>query len=458
MKKEFKIRNMHCHSCENILEQEVAKIKGVNSVKASLRGKSIVVDSRINVSNKVIETVSSQGYEIIEKKEIDRGFIRGRYLTFISFGIAFLLIVVANFLGLERYFNPYLSTPNSVSSFFVVGLVAGVSSCMALVGGLVLGLATRYNLANNKKTSLQKFRPHIFFNLGRLFSFFILGGLLAEIGGFFLLQAGVVGLMIAFVSLVMIVLGLSLLGVTSRAQKYFRLPDWASKYISIKNDNKEYSHRKALLLGAATFFLPCGFTQAAQVFAISSGNFLTGALVMLFFALGTTPGLLSIGGLSSAIKKGVWGNIFLKTVAFLIIFFAFYNLTSAFNLMNLKPQELLKTKTEETGVLDSARTRAEIIDGVQVIRAVYDPSSDWQYVINPGEYLLTAGIPARLEVEAQEDGSGCMGSITLPGLNGNFYIFEKNKTTKLEFFPDKPGTYKITCAMGVPMGSILVSI
>ncbi|NCP77121.1 sulfite exporter TauE/SafE family protein [bacterium] len=45
----------------------------------------------------------------------------------------------------------------------------------------------------------------------------------------------------------------------------------------------------ALGSGALTFFLPCGFTLAMQAYAITTGSFITGALTMMAFALGTAP-------------------------------------------------------------------------------------------------------------------------------------------------------------------------
>ncbi|MEI7901937.1 MAG: sulfite exporter TauE/SafE family protein [bacterium] len=41
-----------------------------------------------------------------------------------------------------------------------------------------------------------------------------------------------------------------------------------------------YSDTRAGLLGAASFFLPCGFTQAVQIYALSTGNPLTAGMIM----------------------------------------------------------------------------------------------------------------------------------------------------------------------------------
>ena len=44
-----------------------------------------------------------------------------------------------------------------------------------------------------------------------------------------------------------------------------------ARFFNHKSDN--YSNQGALVLGALTFFLPCGFTQAMQLYAISTGSF-----------------------------------------------------------------------------------------------------------------------------------------------------------------------------------------
>ena len=71
------------------------------------------------------------------------------------------------------------------------------------------------------------------------------------------------------------------------------------------------NNQTAFLLGGLTFFLPCGFTQALQLYVLAKGDVLTGALTMLAFALGTLPALLSLSALSS-FAKGAFQRHFLK--------------------------------------------------------------------------------------------------------------------------------------------------
>jgi len=91
-------------------------------------------------------------------------------------------------------------------------------------------------------------------------------------------------------------------------------------------------------------------------------------------------------------------------------------------------------------------------NSTQVIKATYTVADD----VKPTKFIVKAGSLVRFDIEAKEDGRGCMGSIMIPGLDNNPQGFEKGKITTLAFTPTKPGSYTITCAMGVPRGTIIV--
>jgi hypothetical protein len=62
----------------------------------------------------------------------------------------------------------------------------------------------------------------------------------------------------------------------------------------------------AFILGASTFFLPCGFTQALQLYVLAKGSFTTGALTMLAFALGTSG--LTLAGAGAGTSASILGD------------------------------------------------------------------------------------------------------------------------------------------------------
>jgi len=90
-------------------------------------------------------------------------------------------------------------------------------------------------------------------------------------------------------------------------------------------------------VGAATFFLPCGFTQAMQIYTLSTGSFLSGGLTMLAFALGTLPVLALISFSSFSIKQSAKAGIFFKTAGIIVIMFALLNIFNSLAAVGVVP-------------------------------------------------------------------------------------------------------------------------
>jgi hypothetical protein len=62
------------------------------------------------------------------------------------------------------------SSPSFIVAFFI-GLTAGVSSCMALVGGLILSVSAKWNEEHIHTSKWRRFEPHLYFNIGRIAGF-----------------------------------------------------------------------------------------------------------------------------------------------------------------------------------------------------------------------------------------------------------------------------------------------
>jgi sulfite exporter TauE/SafE len=190
---------------------------------------------------------------------------------------------------------------------------------MAVVGSLVLSLSSILNKNNKGHKSI------LVFHISRLIGFFLLGGMLGILGTLFLLSSTIEIAIGIFLFLVMLALGINLLDISPFFRKFeFTLPkNISSKFLNKKNMTNTIA---PILFGAGTFFLPCGFTQAMQLNAVVSANFLDGALIMLVFALGTFPVLAIISFSSKRISQSKYSDLFFKTSGFIVIFFAIYNL------------------------------------------------------------------------------------------------------------------------------------
>jgi plastocyanin domain-containing protein len=101
----------------------------------------------------------------------------------------------------------------------------------------------------------------------------------------------------------------------------------------------------------------------------------------------------------------------------------------------------------------NTQAAAPLVQGeAQIIKATYTSADD----LRPNQFTVKAGQPVRLEIDVKDDGSGCMGSMALPGLSRQVEMLTKGKPMVFEFTPSSAGKFDITCAMGVPRGAITV--
>ena len=337
-----------------------------------------------------------------------------------------------------------LSSP-SWGLIIVIGLVAGLSTCMALVGGLSLGLSTKFAENHPTATPAQKFRPHVFFMIGRILSYSFLGGVLGALGTVFQFSALANGILTFLVGMVMLVMGLQLINILPRFSKYkFTLPKNFSRFLGVKKSKREYSHGQAMIMGATTFFLPCGFTQAMQLYAVSTGSIGHGALIMGLFALGTAPGLLSIGGVTALIH-GAFKERFFKAAGLAVIFFAIFNFNNAYTLASLSLGNFVASPVEARDNNVSIDPNVSLENGVQVVHMV-----EYNRGYSPNKFSIKKGVPVKWIIDAQAAYS-CASFLMLPSLG-----IQKNLRAGeniIEFTPTKTGRLAFSCSMGMYTGA-----
>ncbi|MFT4311392.1 MAG: heavy metal translocating P-type ATPase [Candidatus Woesearchaeota archaeon] len=69
MKKEYKVKGMHCASCVVSVEKEVSKIKEAKDVRVNLLNETLYINSSKEVDDKVFEAVKRAGYEVSQTRE-----------------------------------------------------------------------------------------------------------------------------------------------------------------------------------------------------------------------------------------------------------------------------------------------------------------------------------------------------------------------------------------------------
>ncbi|MDD2697049.1 MAG: sulfite exporter TauE/SafE family protein [Candidatus Pacebacteria bacterium] len=447
------VKGMHCASCEILIEKKLLELNGVKSVEASTNSGEVVIEyegeaPRINVLNKIFQ---KENYVFSDKRgetESRNGFDRKEF--FITFGIG--LLVIFGFIGLIRLGLSGLISVNSSSSlitFFVFGLLAGISTCAALVGGLVLSMSKQWlELYPDNKSTFTKLQPHLMFNVGRIVSYAVLGAALGMLGGKLQISLKFTSFLVIVVSVMMNLLALQMLGLKAFRKFQFTMPRFITRRIA---DESNFRGRyMPFLMGALTFFLPCGFTITAQGLALLSGSALQGALIMLFFALGTLPMLLTIGfSTINFSKKPHLSFRFLKVAGFLVLFFALYNINSQLNVMGVTSLNDIKPKvTQSAGKTEEGL--APIINGKQLLKM---EASSRGY--NPDFFKIKVGIPVRWEI-TDVGTSGCTNAVISRNLFEGEIPLTPGQTSVKEFTPTKAGRYKFSCWMGMVSGMIEV--
>jgi sulfite exporter TauE/SafE len=334
----------------------------------------------------------------------------------------------------------------------LLGLAAGVSTCMALTGGIVLAVsaanAARMQRLNPGATPslLQRLRPVLVFNGGRIVGFTALGAVLGLLGASVTIPTQVLAVMMLTVAVVMLVLGVRLTEVSPRISGWtIALPaSWGQRMGLDQKATRGYSDLRTALLGAATFFLPCGFTQAAQVFALSTGSPGYAALIMGTFALGTAPGLLTLGGLPELLPvRGRTGM--LRGLGVLVLLFALVNGAAGLRLAGIDP---LHPFGVGVGTPTTATANVDVSTDVQVLHM--------QQVTDgylPVRSVVYSGVPIRWVIDSA-DPQSCAVFLRAPAL-GVAVTLKKGPNT-IELPAQEPGTIPFSCSMGMYGGSITV--
>jgi sulfite exporter TauE/SafE/copper chaperone CopZ len=321
----FHVNGMHCNSCVILTETELKEVPGIVEAKTSLKHRSVEVKGEFGEKTKeqiaveLSQVLKPHGYTLA--LEASKPVVQwSDFRIAVPVAAAF----IAFFILLQKLGIVNLVTSSNVTygTAFVIGLIASISTCMAVVGGLVLSMS-----ANFAKEG-DNVRPQVLFHTGRLASFFLLGGVIGVLGSVFQFGATgslILGIVIAFV---LLILGINLLDIFPWAKKLqLTMPNVIGKRAhGLKNVNHTLT---PLLVGVATFFLPCGFTQSMQLYTLTTGSFWTGALTMTAFALGTLPVLSLLSFSSLGIQKKAQSGVFFKSAGLIVMFFGIFNLLNS---------------------------------------------------------------------------------------------------------------------------------
>ena len=226
-------------------------------------------------------------------------------------------------------------------SAFILGIISNLH-CIGMCGPIALALPL------NRESNWTKFYGILQYNFGRILTYSILGGIVGFIG----LGMHLIGILQSL----SIFAGIGIILYAWRKQLFkaaiFQqfnsnvLQKFTSKSMGkiLRND----SPFKLFLLGMVNGVLPCGMVYTALITAVIAGNPLQSSFSMLFFGLGTLPGMISIAFFANQIKSKYRVKInaalpYLVTIVGLLIVFRGLNLDIPY----ISPKAKINHETKE---------------------------------------------------------------------------------------------------------------
>ena len=442
----LKVHGMHCASCEVLVERKFKKVAGVEKVNVNhSNGHAEILYSKELNLNELNNLVKQDGYHVSfwhdRHKSEHQTEHKNTWKDYFQIGGIFLVIVSAYYILKQFDLVPTFAISERMSYWvvFLIGLFAAVSTCIAVVGGLLLAVAEKFSQSHPELSCIQKFKPHIYFNAGRIVGYTGFGAAVGGLGSVLTLSPKINGYLIILVSVVMLLLGFQLLHLFPWLRRFsLKIPKFIGHKIHDLSENGNKG--TAFILGGLTFFLPCGFTQALQLYVLASGDWKVGALTMLVFSLGTLPALLSLSAITS-FARGAFQKHFLKFAGVFVVLLALFNISNGLNLTGFN-FNLASAFTRSNSTAGISIPVSQIVDGKQVVKMKVSG-----YAYSPNQFTAIQGVPVEWQIDGRE-AAGCGRVLVMPTLGISKYLSPQRITT-ITFTPNETGNIPFNCSMGM---------
>lgn len=343
---------------------------------------------------------------------------------------------------------------------FLIGLTTGGLTCMVVQGGLLAAtIAQREREHEKEQSSYRQATPILAFLGAKLVAYTLLGAGLGWLGSFLSLSPTMQAILNILAGLFMLATALNLLQV----HPIFRYaaiqpPRWAMR--RLRQESKSTALLAPAFLGFLTILIPCGTTQAMEVLAISSGNPLSGSLIMAAFVLGTSPVFFTLGYFATKLGE-LLHRRFLKFAAIGIIVLAVMSINGALNVLDAPVtletvgRYLFDTSREDTATQENTPIYAATPAPGQAsvsLPEVRITALNTEYL--PSKVQVASGQPFKI-VLVTKNTVGCTRSILFRSL-GIRRTLPINGETVIEVAAQKPGVIRYTCSMGMYSGTITV--
>lgn len=429
-KEKIKVYDMTCTSCEKRIERELKKLPGVSSAVASFSSQCVTVEYDDEVCSTAIikEAIKKAGYSTESKNTF----------KIIGIGIIVLAIIMAGNSTTGFDMNSKL---NGATYFvlFIVGILTSIH-CVGMCGGIMLS----QSINKEAKNKFDSIKSTLFYNLGRVLAYTILGGIVGAVGSIFTLSITLKAALQLFAGAFMIIMGLNMSGFGLFRKINIKLP--SSLHLIKKKPKAPF------LVGMLNGLMPCGPLQTMQLYALGTGSAFKGALSMFLFASGTLPLMMTFGALSGLLSKDNTKTI-LKFSGILVVILGIIMGTRGLALAGINIPSIslngngINTSITSFASSGSTASKAAIENGVQVIRMTADGNG-----YTPNGLYVQRNVPVRWIIDGKSLNS-CNGIIVIPSLNKQINLHSGENV--IEFTP-KDKDIPFSCGMGMIRGIIKV--
>lgn len=419
MKKLYiKIKGIHCSHCVGTIRKSLLEISNIKSIEFDGFIACISYQGKIE-AKKIVENILKCDYITKEewisdcKEDLKREVTIKEFIVLL--GIIFLVFyLLTKILG----FNPFNKIPTidtniTYGMLFITGLFTSIH-CISMCGAIQLLF-----FFSNDKFDKKKI---LIFHLGRILSYTIIGGIAGLLGNILAINTKVLAILILLSSFCMMIMSLNMLGILSIKKIHF------SKIVS--------KSKNPFLIGLLNGLMPCGPLQAMQVYALSTGNLVSGSISMLIFGLGTLP-LMLVSYTVFQFFHGKRKILVNKLASILIFILSIMMFNRGLSMLDINLFHV-----------DSNYLTATILDNYQVVE--FDLDYDHYQDIK-----VKKDIPVKMIIHVDKN--------KLTGCNNKILISKFNIKKKLEvgeniiyFTPDKKENITYTCWMNMIKNTIKV--
>lgn len=201
-----------------------------------------------------------------------------------------------------------------------LGFLGSFGHCLGMCGPITVAFSL--SQAPEGPQRWQSFRFHLLLNLGRIFSYTLVGASIGALGSVLVASGHMAGVGSPLRQAIAVVTGLLLIwfGLSQISPKLIPpvpllnpmaqsgLHDRLTRAMQALSLNPR--RWTPLLLGLAWGLIPCGFLYAAQLKAAETTSLWRGSATMLAFGLGTLPMMLGVGVSSAWVSADRRGQLF----------------------------------------------------------------------------------------------------------------------------------------------------